>query len=138
MLRFYKKELKQLTERLRREGVGSGQPEVKDDSMDSKLTALSSLAGERSMSERTLAASSLDPDATHGAHVLPVVFMRDLSCRKGNWQYLHAACRRGHIAAELRQPEHAGHQEDPEEAVQARPAVLAHAGLCGAGDRPPA
>ena len=46
MLRFYKKELKQLTERLRQEGVGSGQPEVKDDSMDSKLTALSSLAGE--------------------------------------------------------------------------------------------
>ena len=45
VLRFYKKELKQLTERLRQEGVGSGQPEVKDDSMDSKLNALSSLAG---------------------------------------------------------------------------------------------
>ena len=85
MLRFYKKELKQLTERLRREGVGSGQPEVKDDSMDSKLTALSSLAGERSMSKRTLAASSLHPDATHSGHVLRVVSVQDLSCHEGIW-----------------------------------------------------
>lgn len=64
MLRFYKKELKQLTECLRQEGVDSGQPQVKDDAMDSKLNALSSLAGEDPMTMGNLLASSLLPEAT--------------------------------------------------------------------------
>ena len=75
MLRFYKRELKQLTERLRQEGVGSGQPEVADDSMDSQLNALSILAGEGHMTKRSLAASSLFSEARHVGHVLPVAPM---------------------------------------------------------------
>lgn len=46
VLRFYKRKLKDLTERLRQESVGHGETQVADQSLDDKLSALGSLAGE--------------------------------------------------------------------------------------------
>ncbi len=46
VLRFYKRKLKELTERLRQEGVKHGEVQVADQSLDDKLSALRSLAGE--------------------------------------------------------------------------------------------
>jgi hypothetical protein len=46
VLRFYKKKLMALTERLHDEQVGHSQVQIADDSLDEKLQALSNLAGE--------------------------------------------------------------------------------------------
>lgn len=46
VLRFYKKRLKALTERLHDEQVGHSQVQIADESLDEKLQALSALAGE--------------------------------------------------------------------------------------------
>ena len=46
VLRFYKRQLKELTERLSQERVGHGEIQVTDQSLDDRLDALRSLAGE--------------------------------------------------------------------------------------------
>ena len=46
VLRFYKMQLKELTERLSQEREGHGEIQVRDQSLDDRLNALRSLAGE--------------------------------------------------------------------------------------------
>ena len=54
VLLFYKRKLKELTGRLRQEGVQHGEVQVVDESLDDKLNALRSLAGEFDLSSPPL------------------------------------------------------------------------------------